>query len=255
MNKFELHEKTIIIAGASSGIGYCTARQCAEAGAKVILFARRLKLLHQCVSECPDSACCCPLQVDLTDEEAVKNALDAAVAKFGKIHGMVYLAGTASSVPLKAVEMEDFLSDYQVNVAAGLRLAGLLSLKKYCSPDGASFVFISSVVAHAGTAGISSYSASKGALISGARSLAAELAPRKIRVNTISSGYVTGTGMSSNNFDRLPEDSKQKLADAHLLGMGKPENIALPIQFLLSDASSWISGSDLVVDGGYLLRR
>ena len=258
MNKFDLDGKNIIIAGASSGIGYRTAVICAEAGARVILFGRRLELLEKCAQECPDPAAVLPVKVDLTDDKALEQAVADAALKAGKFHGLVYSAGSKASAATRSVKClasEDLLSDYRINVAAGLKLAGTISLKKYVAEEGASFVFISSVNAHTGTPGISSYSATKGALLSAARSLAAELAGRHIRVNTVSPGYVPGTGLTQTSFVQMTPDIRKRIIDNHPLGMGTTDNIALPIRFLLSDASSWITGADLIIDGGYMLRN
>jgi NAD(P)-dependent dehydrogenase (short-subunit alcohol dehydrogenase family) len=121
---------------------------------------------------------------------------------------------------------------------------------KYLDENGASFVFISSVMGILGQSGKVAYSSSKGALISGAKAMALELAKKKIRVNCILPGVVE-TEMSNEMFQKLSEESKKSILEMHPLGLGKPEDIANACAFLLSDASGWITGTNLLVDGGY----
>ena len=258
MIDFSLTGKKIVVTGASSGIGRAIALRCAEAGADIIAMGRCRERLEECVAAFPSCTRSRIVAIDfnvLHSFEEMEPVIADAVADLGKIDGFVHSAGTAFSRPLRVTQLNDFLVDYQLNVAAGFGLAGILSKKKYLNSDGASFVFISSVAARIGTAGKCSYSATKGALLSGARALAAELCGKKIRVNTVSPGYVANTGITREDLDRLTAEGRQRIWDDHPLGMGEPDNIAGPVVFLLSDAAVWITGSDLCVDGGYRLRR
>lgn len=255
MTEFELRGKTILVSGASSGIGRCVACKCAEAGANVILMGRNRERLEECAGELPGDVRSHMIVADLKNGTDLERHIDAAVAELGRIGGFVYSAGVASTTPLKMISVEKFLDDYTINVAAGFQLAGILALKKNLASEGASFVFISSVTAYVGTPGTVSYSATKGALQSGARAMAAELISRKIRVNTVSPGYIANTGITGEDFQRLSEDARTRIALDHPLGMGNPEDVAMPIIFLLSDAARWITGTDLCIDGGYRLKR
>lgn len=258
MIDFTLTGKKIIVTGASSGIGRAIARRCADAGADVIVMGRCRERLEECVAAFPAGVRSHMISIDFTalhDFAEMEPAIAEAVAELGKIDGLVHAAGTAFSCPLKVTALTDFLAAYQLNVAAGFGLAGIVAKKKYSIPSGGSFVFISSVTAGVGTAGKCSYSATKGALLSGARALAAELAGRKIRVNTVSPGYVANTGITRDDLDRLTLEGRRRIEEDHPLGMGEPDDVAGPAVFLLSDAAGWITGTDLCVDGGYRLRR
>ena len=257
MNNFSLSGKTVLVAGASSGIGYGVALKCADAGASLILFGRDKSRLDQCRAACLAAGApqCYMSSVNLADENELCKTTITAVEQVGRVSGLVYSAGIADSRPIKISEFSDMLNDYRINVVAGLRLAGLLSQKKYADSNGSSFVFLSSVTAHVGTAGKCSYTATKGALLSAVRSLAAELAGRKIRVNSVSPGYIAGTGITRKDFDNLPQEAQNRIVEAHPLGLGMVDAVALPIVFLLSDASYWITGTDLCIDGGYRLRK
>jgi NAD(P)-dependent dehydrogenase (short-subunit alcohol dehydrogenase family) len=114
----------------------------------------------------------------------------------------------------------------------------------------ASIVFVSSIVGLFGQPGKSAYSASKGALIAASKCLALELASRKIRVNTVLPALVE-TDMSNKILEGMNEESKNNILKMHPLGFGKPEDVANAIAFLLSSASSWITGVEFVIDGGY----
>jgi NAD(P)-dependent dehydrogenase (short-subunit alcohol dehydrogenase family) len=132
---------------------------------------------------------------------------------------------------------------------SGFEIAKILSLKKYKS-EVASFVFISSVAGMVGEIGKSAYSASKGAVIAGARSMAMELSRSGIRVNSISPAMVN-TPILEKMFENVGEEAAEEILKKHPLGIGQPEDVANACIFLLSNASKWITGSNLVVDGGY----
>jgi NAD(P)-dependent dehydrogenase (short-subunit alcohol dehydrogenase family) len=139
---------------------------------------------------------------------------------------------------------------FSVNVFSGFELAKIISKKNYINDAGGSFVFISSIMGMVGQPGKIGYCASKGALLAGSRAMALELAAKKIRVNCVCPSIVE-TEMTEKLFQGLPEESKQEIIKMHPLGLGKPEDVASAALFLLSDTSRWITGSQLVVDGGY----
>ena len=137
-----------------------------------------------------------------------------------------------------------------MNVIAGIELARTIIKKKYISSVGASLVYIASVMGINGQPGKTAYSASKGALIAAVRSMALELAPNNIRVNAVSPGVVD-TPMSQKLFSEIPQAAQQAVISMHPLGIGRPDDIAQACLFLLSDASRWITGTNLIIDGGY----
>jgi len=134
-----------------------------------------------------------------------------------------------------------------------MNLTRLTVKQSNISGEYASIIFISSVMGMAGETGKSLYSMTKGALIAGVRSLAIELAPRNIRVNCISPGVVESP-MSKNAVYSRNEDALNKIKAFHPLGLGQPEDVANACIYLLSDAAKWVTGTNLIVDGGYLTR-
>ena len=154
------------------------------------------------------------------------------------------------TLPLRSMQPSYYEKMFSVNVIAGFELAKIISKKKYFDENGASFVFISSVLGILGRPGVIGYCSSKGALISGIKAISLELSSKKIRVNCILPGVVE-TEMSSKMFQGLSEESKKEIINMHPLGLGKPEDIANACAFLLSDAARWITGTNFIVDGGY----
>jgi NAD(P)-dependent dehydrogenase (short-subunit alcohol dehydrogenase family) len=138
---------------------------------------------------------------------------------------------------------------FSVNVYAAMQLSASLFAQKAANASGGGIVLVSSAAALMGGKGIACYSASKGALLSLARSMAIELADRSWRVNAVAPGWVTGEMFD--HFQKIaPEEAVQSIVRKHPLGIGEPGDIAAAIAFLLSDHSKWITGAVLAVDGG-----
>jgi len=249
---FNLKNKNIIVTGASSGIG----RQCAitfsQLGANVILIARNKERLEDTYSKL-DKGNHLIIPQDITEYNKLEEVINIAVYKVGKISGFVHSAGIEMTLPLRSMQPTYYEKIFSVNVITGFEFARIISKKKYINKEGASFVYISSIMGILGQSGKTAYCSSKGALISGAKAMALELAKKNIRVNCILPGVVE-TEMSNKMFESLPDESKKEIINMHPLGLGKPEDIANACEFLLSDASSWITGTNLIVDGGYSAR-
>jgi len=247
---FNLNNKNIIITGASSGIG----RQCAitfsQLGANVILIARNEERLKETYNKL-DKGNHLIISQDITQYAKLEEIVNTAVDKIGKISGFVHSAGIEMTLPLRNMQPSYYKEIFSVNVIAGFELAKIISKKKYVNKEGASFIFISSVFGAVSQPAIVAYSSSKGALISGVKSIALELASKKIRVNCISPGQIESTRMTESIFGKLSKEEKVKRIEIYPLGLGKPEDIANAGSFLLSDAARWITGTNLIVDGGY----
>lgn len=249
ISQFDLSGKTILISGASSGIGKACALAVSRAGSRVILVARneaRLKKVYEQLEGLDHRMIC----QDLTDYNALENLIDSVAAQH-PIFGFIHAAGIELTLPLRNMRPADYEKQFAINVTAGFELARLISKKKYRNPDGGSYVFISSTMGLAGQSGLTGYCSSKGALISGARAMAVELALQKIRVNCVCPGHVEGTLMSDHLFSNLGDEARQRIIQAHPMGLGTPEDVANACVFLLSDAARWITGTALPVDGGY----
>lgn len=246
-NPFTLAGKRILITGGASGIGKATSLLCAEMGADVILVDLNEEGLKQTASEISkDSTIICA--VNLTDE----CQLNGMVESLPKLDGVVSNAGIVYSLMAKFNEPKDAEKIFNINTFSHINLIqGLMRNKKL--NKGASIVFTSSMSGvYCGFVGGSLYGATKSALAGYAKALAVELAPRGIRVNTVHPGMIEtpltkGTALSQ---DVLDEDAKN-----YPLGRyGKPEEVAAAMVYLLSDATVWMTGTQLLIDGGYSVK-
>ncbi|NLT49472.1 MAG: SDR family oxidoreductase [Ignavibacteria bacterium] len=252
-NKFSLEDKTILITGASSGIGRQCAISCSEMGAKVILLGRDEIRLKETLSNLSVDKAHKYYPVELTDFNKVDELVKEIIDQQGMINGLINSAGSSTTLPLKMVKPQQLNDFYSINVIAAINLARLFADQKNIVNKGGSIVFLSSVMGIVGEAGKVNYGLTKGALISGTKSLAIELSSKKIRVNCISPGVVE-TPMSQKSVYSQDSDMYERIKKLHPFGIGNVEDIANGCIFLLSDASRWITGSNLVIDGGYTAR-
>lgn len=246
-NPFSLSGKTVLVTGASSGIGRAIAIECSKMGATVIATARNEERLQETISEMVGEGhkyICADLSVD--------SAIDKIIASIdGKLQGVVQCAGYTMAKPFQFLSKEDMSDVMKVNYEAPVILTQSL-LKKKKMEKGCSIVFVSSIsgVYVSYIAG-SIYSASKGALNGVMKGLAIELAAKSIRINSVNPGMIDTDilrGIISD--EQLAEDAKRY----PLKRYGKPEEVAYGVVYLLSDASSWTTGSNLLIDGGYTLQ-
>ena len=240
-NPFSLSGKTILVTGASSGIGRGIAIACAGMGAQVILTARNAVRLQDTLSALEGEGHNY-IAADLTDA----TQRTALVEQLPALHGVVHCAGVGSRIPCKMLTQEDLDYVMKPNAEAPMLLqAELLSEKKIAKQ--ASVVFVASAAASMPSAGNAAYSASKAAIIAYAKCLAQELAPRQIRVNSISPAMVwTDLALVGATTEQLTEAEKQY----PLKRYGQPQDIAHLAVYMLSDASQWMTGSDVQITGG-----
>lgn len=247
MNPFTLEGKTILITGASSGIGEATAIACDQQGAKLLLLGRNEERLLGTLKKLSGSNHHI-LAVDLTDFEALSKQLPVFLKDVKSIEGMVHAAGITSTYPFKLFKPEQLDNILKVNVQTAFYLTKLVLAK--LNKQGSSLVFISSIMASVGEKAKTMYAMSKGAVSAGAKSLAIEYASRNVRVNTIAPGIVN-TPMTANATYKTNESLLEETLAKYPLGFGEPEDIAYSCLYLLSDASKWITGTEIVIDGGY----
>lgn len=239
-------KKFLLLTGASSGIG----RQCAIQLSKdynLILCARRENKLLETKYMCENSDKHLIFPCDLSDIENIENALINFIKeKEIVIDKFLHCAGTIGMQPLKVVTADFMLKCFKINLISAQLIVKVLISKKYNNRALNNIVFISSMNSIMGDKAFSVYAASKAGLDGLMRSLAVELAPR-VRINSILPGLLN-SGMAS----RLDGDTDliNKIEKGYLLGIGKPQNIAEVAEFLLSEKSSWITGQQIVVDGG-----
>lgn len=242
-NPFSLEGKTLMVTGASSGIGRATACHCSEMGAKVVAVGRNVLRLEETLSLLTGEGHS-QLALDLTDEEAV----EAVMAQIPPLDGVANCVGVAEMTPFQFVDRKGMDRLMETNFFAPILLVNkLLKAKKL--QKGGSVVFVSSVdgpkAVHAGN---SVYAASKSALVGMARNMAIDLVGKKIRVNCVLPGTTDTAMIRTGN---VTEEMLQETAKAlPMKRFASPDEIANAIVFLLSEASSYITGTELVVDGG-----
>lgn len=252
-NPFSLEGKVVVISGAASGIGRQCAINCSKMGARLILFDLNKKGLDETMTmiECPDEQY--SAIVDLTDYEILSKVVKEGVAKIGRVTGLLNCAGISTTLPLNVAKPETLDRFFHVNVYTAYFLTQAVCRVGNFSKDGGSIVFFSSAAGQYGESCKSIYGMTKGALFAGAKSLACELARRNIRVNSISPGVIVTP--INQNLPHIADPEQRKQTEAlHLLGLGDPNDIANACIYLLSDASRWVTGSNLVVDGGFTTR-
>jgi NAD(P)-dependent dehydrogenase (short-subunit alcohol dehydrogenase family) len=250
LSAFSLRGKQIVVTGASSGIGRAISIACSEAGARILLIARNRTRLDETV-QLMSGDNHLSLSLDLTDFEQLESSLNKYYQEFTPIDGLVHAAGIELTLPLNMTKPHHLDEILKINVISGIEIARITAQRKNISDlTGSSFVFISSIRALHGEEGSIAYSSSKGALLSTMKSMARELAKRKIRVNAIAPSVVM-TPLADEWFKNISEETKNAILMKHPLGLGKPDDIAYAALYFLSDASRWITGSTLVLDGGY----
>lgn len=245
-NPFSLEGKRILVTGASSGIGRATAIECSRLGAKVIITGRNAERLKDTYEQLEGEGHQ-QIIADLTSQVDIDNL----VGSIDNIDGLVNNAGLGRNKPVHFIKMEDLQYVYQTNVFACILLTKVL-LKKKKINKGGSLVFTSSISSQLSTPGIAMYASSKAAIASYMRSCAVELGDKQIRSNAVHPGMVETKLISGGTY--TDDDMNRDKELYALKRYGKPEEIAYAIVYLLSDASAWVTGSSLVIDGGRLLK-
>ena len=249
-NPFSLEGKTILVTGASSGIGYQCAVDCANMGAKVVAIGRNKERLEEVVSAMDGKGV--SYSYDLSDLEGIKELVAKIVEEHGKLDGFIHAAGIEVTNPVKLSKPEEYESLFRVNCLSAFEIVkNLCGIKTF--NKGGSIVLISSISGVIARKGLSAYAASKGALMSAARVMALEMAPREVRVNTVSPGTIL-TPMMQKALDAMDEEDREKRVEGFPLGLGKTSDISNACIYLLSDASRWVTGTNLFVDGGFCAR-
>jgi NAD(P)-dependent dehydrogenase (short-subunit alcohol dehydrogenase family) len=245
-NPFSLESKTILVTGASSGIGRTIAIECSRIGAKVVATARDERRLTETLSLLSGAGHAMVI-ADLGNADDLNKLIGEAPA----LDGLVNCAGLTKTAIFPFISAEALAAIMNVNFTAPTLLSAQLVKKKKLA-KGSSIVFISSISGVCVCVGGNAmYSASKGAVNGMAKNMALELAAKGIRVNCVNPGMVDTHIMDAGAIspEQLEEDKKRY----PLKRYGKPEEIAYAAIYLLSDASGWVTGSNLVIDGGYTL--
>lgn len=243
MNPFSLRNKTILVTGASSGIGANTAEVIANLGATVILNARNEKRLYE-VFEKLSKGDHRIILGDLTDDATIKKIVDSVP----QLDGIVHSSGIVKHFPVKFIGKKQIHEMFAINYEAPVILTSSLLKSKKVNRE-ASLVFMSSVACNFPNKGGALYSGAKAAINSYSKTLALEHAAQKIRSNVILAAMVK-TPLFEEAEKTVTKELMDKHGEQYPLGFGETEDVANTIAFLLSPASKWITGTQIVMDGG-----
>lgn len=244
-NPYSLVGKTILITGASSGIGRATAIECSQLGATCIITGRNEERLQETFEQLVGEG-----HIQIVADLAKIEDVDNLIEQCPEINGLVNNAGISNTKPIGFIKQDDLDNVFAANTFAPIMLTKLL-IKKKKLQNGTSIVFTSSAAAMSPDVANAVYSATKAAIASFSRSCAKELAGKRIRSNSVHPGMVK-TSMTE-NLVVDQEDQEKDMQRYPLKRYGRPEDVAWAIIYLLSDASAWVTGTSMVVDGGILL--
>jgi len=248
-NPFSLDGKTILVTGASSGIGRGTAIECAKMGAQIVLSGRNELRLQETLASLEGEGHVV-VSGDLNNEDVRQEI----VSKMPMLNGIVLCAGVSQIKMAKFMDSASLECIFQTNVFSPLLLNSLL-LKKKKIQKNSSIIFISSISGvYRSQVGEGGYGATKAALAGFVKSLALELSAQGIRVNSIHPGVVETPLLEVSNGTFGEEELENLRQKYPLKRFGKPEDIARCAVYLLSDASSWMTGSSILIDGGFTLK-
>lgn len=247
----ELANRAVLVTGASSGIGRQTAIELSRAGARVALVGRREAELDETLSRMSGDGHIARVH-DLSDHASTPPLVREVAEILGPLDGLVHAAGIHLTAPLRAVNAHQTTELFDMNVTSALVLAKAFRHPKVRAEE-ASIVLLSSAVGLVGEAGVSAYAASKAAVASLGKSLALELARERIRVNSVAAGIVE-TALTDRLRANVGSQAWERIREAHPLGLGRADDVANAALYLLSPVSRWVTGSVLVVDGGYTAR-
>ena len=244
-NPFSLVGKTILITGASSGIGSATAIECSKLGATCVITGRNEERLNETLSQMVGKG-----HISIVSDLSTEEGIDTLINNSPNLDGLVNNAGVAINKPIRFYKQDDLERIFQTNTFAPMLIVkGLLKKKKI--NKGGSIVFTSSVASFNSRLGNGIYGSSKAALTSYMHYCAREIANNSIRANCIHPGMVETPLIHDGS---LSEDDLQKDIENYPLGRyGKSNEIAHAIIYLLSDASAWVTGTSLIIDGGLSL--
>lgn len=246
-NPFSLEGKTILITGASSGIGRATAIECSKLGARCVITGRNTERLQETL-EMMDGSNHVQIVANLTNAES----MEQLVAELPELDGLVNNAGIGYNKPMAFIKQSDLDAMFDTNTFAPVMLTKLIAKKKKLN-KGASIVFTSSIAAMRETMGNAVYSMTKSAITSFAKTCALELGDKGIRVNSVHPGMVETKLIHDGAVSEV--DLQNDMQNNYpLKRYGRPDEIAWAIIYLLSDATAWVTGSQIVIDGGFHLK-
>ena len=243
-NPYSLNGKTVLVTGASSGIGVGIAVECSKMDANVIITGRNEERLGKTLSLMANEGR--SISCDLTKDEDIERL----TAELPALDGIVFNAGIIKTVTIKHISKQNIDDVFKTDILSSIQIVQKL-LKSKKINKGGSIVFISSIATSRARIGNSLYSAAKGGVNSFAKCLALELANQRSTVNCIQPGFVKSNMLVDGAISQAQIDEFLK---NYPLGMGDPKDIAMACVYFLSDAAKWVTGSVLNVDGGGTLK-
>ncbi|HLO89766.1 MAG TPA: SDR family oxidoreductase [Lentimicrobium sp.] len=243
MNPFSLEGKTVLVTGASSGLGRQTAISASQLGAKVVITGRNTGRLSETFSLLHGEG-----HIQIVADLTQKEELDAMVAQLPELNGVVYSTGISDLSPARFITAETIEKTFSISFNASVLLTAALLGKKKIAKKG-SLVFISSISTRYPFVGGAMYISAKAALEAYARVLALELSPKGIRVNCVAPAFVKSP-MLDQTATNYSQEAVNMIEARQILGLGDPEDVANSIIFYLSDASKWVSATSLILGGG-----
>lgn len=242
MNSYSLEGKTILVTGSSSGIGKQIAISISEGGGKLIITGRNKERLETTYNELNGTGHNM-IVADLAQNEDI----DSLVQQIGEINGLVHCAGKTAHMPARFIKPTHIADMFKLNFEAPVLLTSQLLVKRKLQKQ-SSIVFISSVTTQAPFFGGSLYVSSKAALEGYSKVLSLEIAPKGMRSNCISPGFIK-TDMIKQTAETVSQEVIDKVEKSQMLGAGKPEDVAQAVIYFLSDASRWVTGTNLLLGG------
>lgn len=250
-NLLNLENKNILITGGTSEISIALAKLLLEFGANVILLSRNVEKLQDLKKHIDNGK----LDIFKFDvEDNIANQLTPVIEKYSKIYGFVNNVGIDVVKPYNIIGKNDFEKICNVNIFSGIEIVKVISKKNYLDEEGASYIFMSSIRSLVTDNALLLYSMTKAAINSAVKTLAIELAPKKIRVNSILPSFIEDTKMYNEFSNLVGEKNLEYIKSKHLLGLLKPIDVAKCCIFVLSDMSSKITGTNIVLDSGFSLK-
>jgi NAD(P)-dependent dehydrogenase (short-subunit alcohol dehydrogenase family) len=244
-------QKKYLITGATSGIGLATCKKILSNGDIVYAVGRNISKIDD-LNKQFDQKSFNFSAFDLREINLIENLFNKLIVDGIKFDGFIHCAGIEETIPLTLYSPDKVLKIFEINVFATIELIRFFSKKIY-SNDGASVIFFSSVMGILGQPGKVGYCSSKSAILGLTKSSALELAKRKIRVNAVLPGVVN-TPMTQKLFSQLDQKNIDSIISMHPLGIGEVEDIVPVVEFLLSDGARWLTGQNIIIDGGYSIQ-
>lgn len=240
----------ILLTGATSGIGFETLKQLVTEGHDVYAIGRDFSKIKFFLQDY--SSKIFDFNFDFNDVDQIEHLFSKFNLENQKFDGLIHCAGIEETLPLSLYSPNKIKNIFDINVFSGIELLRHFTKKRYCN-EGASIVFLSSVMGNLGQPGKIGYCATKAAVLGLVKASALEFAKRKIRVNAVLPGIIN-TPMTQKLFDQIKEDQINEIENMHPLGFGEVQDVVPVILFLISQKARWITGQSFVIDGGYSIR-